>query len=153
MDLRLLKPGHKIRMHDGSEAEVLTETEDGEWIKVRYLDNEHDPLFVGTEDLVSSEEVEALLGVAAKRSWGDKVTVILHYSPESEESEQGYEVVTIVGVPHNVSITSEDSDSAEAALKRLLNALRTFGFRGRVSVEDATVPGHMEWYEVDVGAG
>lgn len=151
MDLRLLKPGHKIRMRDGSKAEVLAETEDGEWIKVKYLDNEDDPLFAGTEDLVSSEEVEALLGVAAKRSWGDKATVILHYVPESEESEQGYEIVTMAGVPHNVTITSEDPGSAEAALKRLLDALRAFGFRGRVAVEDATIPGHVERYEVEVG--
>ena len=35
MNLWLLKPGHKIRTHDGAEAEVLAETEDGEWIRVR----------------------------------------------------------------------------------------------------------------------
>lgn len=63
MDLWYLRPGHKIRTRDGAEAEVLSETEDGEWIKVRYLDGADDPLLVGTEDLAHREEVEALLGV------------------------------------------------------------------------------------------
>ena len=62
MDLWLLKPGHKIRTRDGAEAEVLSETEDGEWIRLRYLDNS-DPLFGGTEDLAHGNEVEALLGM------------------------------------------------------------------------------------------
>ncbi len=61
MNLWILKPGHKVRTQDGAEAEVLSETEDGEWIRVRYLDG-GDPLFGGTEDLVSEAEVEALLG-------------------------------------------------------------------------------------------
>jgi hypothetical protein len=150
MDLWLLKPGHKIRTRDGAEAEVLSETEDGEWIRVRYLASENDPLFANTEDLVSRGEVEALLGVAEKRSWGEKVPVILHHVPESEEHEGGYEVVTMVGVPHNVSITSEDSDSAEGALNRMLDGLRAFGFAGRVAVEDATHEGGMRRYELEV---
>jgi hypothetical protein len=32
-----------------------------------YLEGEGDPMFAGTEDLVSGDEVEALLGVVAKR--------------------------------------------------------------------------------------
>ncbi len=89
MDLRLLRPGHKVRMREGTEAEVLSETEDGEWIKVRYLDGGDDPRFSGTEDLVHRGEVEALLGVAHKRTWSDEVTVILHHVPESQESDSG----------------------------------------------------------------
>ena len=73
LDLWLLKPGHKIRTSDGSEAEVLSATEDGEWIKVKYLEGD-DSLFGGTEDLVSGVEVEALLGVARTSGWGEKVT-------------------------------------------------------------------------------
>jgi hypothetical protein len=38
MELWYLRPGHRIKMRDGAEAEVLSETEDGEWIRVRYLD-------------------------------------------------------------------------------------------------------------------
>lgn len=37
MNLWLLKPGHRIRTHDGAEAEVLAETEDGTWLMVRHL--------------------------------------------------------------------------------------------------------------------
>jgi hypothetical protein len=38
MELWYLRPGHRIKMRDGAEAEVLSETDDGEWIQVRYLD-------------------------------------------------------------------------------------------------------------------
>ena len=76
IDLWYLKPGHKIRTRDGTEAEVLSETEDGEWIWVRYLDGENDPLFAGTEDLAHRDEIEALLGIAQKSTWGEKVMVI-----------------------------------------------------------------------------
>ncbi len=150
MDLWYLKPGHKIRTRDGAVAEVLSETEDGEWIRVRYLDGADDPLFAGTEDLAHKDEVEALLGMVHRSTWGDKVTVILHHVPESEESEEGYEAVTMKGVPHGVFITSEDSNSAEGALNRMLDALRAFGFAGRVAVEDATYIGGVQRYEVDL---
>jgi hypothetical protein len=82
MELWYLRPGHKVRTRDGAEAEVLSETEDGEWIRVRYLDGADDPLFAGTEDLAHRDEVEALLGVAHRNNWGEKVTVILHHIPE-----------------------------------------------------------------------
>ena len=151
MDLWLLKQGHKIRTHDGSEAEVLAETEDGEWVRVRYLEGEGDPLFAGTEDLVSRDEVEALLGVVVKRAWGNKVTVVLHHVPETEDFEGGYEAVTMTGVPHNVSVTGSDPHSAEGALNHLIGGLEAFGFVGHVVVEDATHSDGMERYEVRVG--
>jgi hypothetical protein len=44
MDLWILKPGHKIKTREGAEAEILSETEDGEWIRIRYLDGQDDPL-------------------------------------------------------------------------------------------------------------
>ena len=150
MDLWLLRPGHRIRTRDGAEAEVLTGTEDGAWIRVRYLAVRHDPSLTGTEDLVSEGEVESLLGVARTGRWGEKVTVVLHYIPESEESEEGYEAKTMKGVPFNVSITGSDLDSAEGALNHLLDGLRAFGFTGRVTVDDATVAGPVERYEIEV---
>jgi hypothetical protein len=152
LDLWYLKPGHTVRMRDGSEAEILSETEDGEWIKVRYLNGEGDPLFAGTEDLAHGDEIDILLGVTRKSAWGEHVTVILHHIPESEESESGYEAVTMTGVPYGVSITGSDPDSAEGALNHLLDGLRAFGFRGRVAVEDATQPGPIERYEIDVSS-
>ena len=128
-------------------------TEDGEWVRVRYLEGEDDPLFAGTEDLVSGDEVEALLGVMEQKSWGHKVTVVLHHVPETEGFEGGYEAVTMVGVPRNVSVTGSDGDSAEGALNHLLSGLEAFGFAGRVVVEDATRTGGMERYELDMGRG
>ena len=150
MNLWLLRPGHSIRTRDGAEAEVLTGTKDGAWIKVRYLAVPDDPSLVGTEDLVSEGEVEAMLGVARTGGWGEKVTVILHHIPESEESEEGYEAVTMKGVPYNVSITGSDPRSAEDALNHLLDGLRAFGFIGHVAVEDVTAPGSIKRYEIAV---
>jgi hypothetical protein len=80
----MLKPGHKIRTREGAEFEILSETEDGGWITVRYLGDQDGPLFAGTEDLAHRDEVEVLMGVAHKDTWGDRVTVILHHVPESE---------------------------------------------------------------------
>ncbi|HZB82051.1 MAG TPA: hypothetical protein VE288_04275 [Rubrobacteraceae bacterium] len=58
VDLWTLKPGHKIRMYGGAEAEVLSETEDGERIKVRYLEVKDEPSLEGTEDLVNEDDIE-----------------------------------------------------------------------------------------------
>jgi hypothetical protein len=63
----------RIRMHNGAEAEVLTEIEDGKWIKVRYLDAEDQSSLVGTQGLVSRGKVEALLAAARRGTWGDEV--------------------------------------------------------------------------------
>lgn len=150
MDLWYLKPGHKIKTCDGAEAEVVSATEDGEWIKVRYLESEDDPLFAGTEDLAHRDEVEALLDVLHRSTWGEEVTVIVHHVPESEESEGEYEAVTMKGAPYKVSITGSDPDSAEGALNRLLDGLKAFGFAGRVAVEDATYIGGVQRYQVEV---
>ena len=150
VELYYLKPGHKIRMRDGAEAEVLSETEDGEWIRVRYLEGGDDPLFAGMEDLAYKDEVEALLGVAHSSAWGEDVAVIVHHVPESEESEEGYEAATMQGVPFGVIITGSDSESAEGALNQLLSGLKAFGFVGRVAVEDAGSTGPLERYEMRV---
>src|SRR5215203_5567794 len=138
MELWYLKPGHKIRVRDGAEAEVLSETEDGEWIRVRYLDGADDPLFAGTEDLAHRDEVETLLGVVQESTWGEEVTVVLHHVPESEESEGEYEAVTMKGVPHGVVISSSDPDSKVGAVNNLFDGIKAFGFAGRVTVEDET---------------
>ena len=150
MDLWLLRPGHKVRTQGGAEAEVLSETQDGEWIRVRYIDSHDDPLFAGTEDLAHRDEVEALLGVAHRSSWGEKVAVVVHHVPESEEYEGGYEAVTMEGVPHGVSIAGSDPDSADGALSHLLDGLKAFGFRGRVDVDDATDADGVRRYEVEI---
>ncbi len=80
--------------------------------------------------------------------WGDKVTVIVHHVPESEDFEGGYEAVTMMGVPYNVSVTSSDSRSAEGALDHPIDGLRAFGFSGRIAVEDVTSIGNVTRYEL-----
>ncbi len=150
MDLWLLKPGHKVSTRDGVGAEILSETQDVEWIRVRYLDSAADRLIAGTENFAHRDEVEALLGVAHKDTWGEDVSVILHHVPESEESEESYEAVTMKGVPHGVIITGSDPDSTEGALNRLVSSLKAFGFVGRVSVDDATYVGGVQRYEIDL---
>lgn len=80
--------------------------------------------------------------------WAEKVTIVLHYVPEDEGFEGGFEAVTMSGVPHDVSITGSDPTSAEGALNHLLDGLAALGFEGKAAVEDATTPGTMERYEV-----
>jgi hypothetical protein len=150
MNLRILKPGHKVTMSNGAEAKILAETEDGDRIKVEYVESADDAPPGGAEQLVDGQEVEALIGIAHTTTWGEEVTVIVHHIPESEDSEDGFEAVTMKGVPYGVSISGYDSDRAEDALDQLLDGLRTFGFAGRVIVEDATEPGPSMRYEIQV---
>ncbi len=57
MNLWELRPGDTIRIGDGAVAEVLSRTEDGAWIKARYIEVEDTPSLVGTEDLISEQEI------------------------------------------------------------------------------------------------
>ena len=63
MDLETLKVGDRIRTVDGAIVEVVAETEDGRWIKVRYLEATDDPNLIGSEDLCSDDELVELVGV------------------------------------------------------------------------------------------
>ncbi len=77
--------------------------------------------------------------------------MLVHHVPESEISgTEGYEAVTMKGVPFGVIITGADDESAEGALNQLVSGLKAFGFVGRVAVEDATNLGPVERYEVRV---
>lgn len=58
MDLFDLNPGDRVRLAGGVIAEVVSPTEDGRWIKVRYVEAHTDPPLVGTEDLCSDGEIE-----------------------------------------------------------------------------------------------
>jgi hypothetical protein len=62
MNLYELKPGDRIVTRDGAIAAVVSETVDGQWIKVRYLECAEDPSVVGTEDLCHEDEVIQLPG-------------------------------------------------------------------------------------------
>jgi hypothetical protein len=60
VDLYQLKRGDRVRTVDGAVVEVLNDTEDGQWILVRYVESPQDPALVGTEDLCDEHELEGL---------------------------------------------------------------------------------------------
>lgn len=60
LDLYELKPGDKVRTTQGALVQVLSETEDGRWIKVRYIESPQDPALTGTEDLCHEDELKEL---------------------------------------------------------------------------------------------
>ena len=62
MDIYGLKPGDRVRTIDGTVAEILNETQDGQWIKVRYVESDEDPSIVGTEDLCHQDELQERIG-------------------------------------------------------------------------------------------
>lgn len=148
--MRRFRPGDVLHLHDGSKAEVLAPTEDGRQILARYLESSTNPSLVGTEGFVGDRDVAAFTPAPPGPEWGDKVVVVVHHVPESEESEEGYEAVTMGGMPLGVSITASDSDTAQEALDRLLGALKVFGYIGAVTVEDATQMGEIERYQLEV---
>lgn len=55
-----LQTGDRVSTLTGDEAEVVAPTEDGEWIRVRYVVSPRDSL-IGSEDLLSIDEVAELL--------------------------------------------------------------------------------------------
>lgn len=128
---------------------MLAPTEDGRRILARYLESPVNSSLVGTEGFVGDRDVAAFTPAPPGSEWGDKATALVHRVPESEESEGGYEVVTMSGVPLGVSIMTE-ADSPPEALERLLGALKVFGYSGPVAVEDATYIGSVQRYELDM---
>ena len=61
MDLYELRRGDRVRTADGAVVEVLAETEDGQWVKVRYIESPDDPGLVDTEDLCHVDELQELI--------------------------------------------------------------------------------------------
>ena len=64
MNLHDLKPGERVRLAEGVIAEITHRTEDGRWIRVRYVESPKEPSLVGTEDLCSEDEIEERVGSA-----------------------------------------------------------------------------------------
>ena len=61
INLRLLEPGAKIGLADGSTAEVVSNPMDGVWVFARYLSSPNDPSLEGSEDMVFAADVVELL--------------------------------------------------------------------------------------------
>lgn len=66
VDLWSLTVGAKVRLEAGGAAVVVALTEDGEWIKVRYLAMPESPGLAGTEDLCSADEIAGVVRATAK---------------------------------------------------------------------------------------
>ena len=61
INIRLVEPGSKVRLADGSTAEVVTNFQDGVWLSVTYLTSPNDPSLEGTEEMVFAQDVLELL--------------------------------------------------------------------------------------------
>ena len=61
INLRLLQPGTKIGLSDGSIAEVVSNPLDGVWVFARYLSSPSDATLVGTEEMIFAQDIVEIL--------------------------------------------------------------------------------------------
>ena len=61
INLRLLEPGTKIGLSDGSTAEVVSNPLDGIWVFARYLSSPKDPSLVGTQEMIFAQDIMEIL--------------------------------------------------------------------------------------------
>lgn len=153
MNLNLLRPGHRVRTQEGREAEVLGESPEGSAVRVAYLGAEG-PYGIrertGAEDSLGGGEIEALLGAEPPRAWRERLAVVLHYIPESNEGTAEYRAETLSGAPGGVTVSGGGA-SGKAALDHLLGGLWLMGFRGTAEVSDGSGE-EFRRYEVEVPA-
>ena len=57
VNLRLLEPGTRVALLDGSTAEVVSNPKDGIWVFARYLSSPRDASLVGTEEMVFAQDI------------------------------------------------------------------------------------------------
>ena len=58
MDLYDLQVGDRVRLTDGTIAEVISETADGRSIRVRHIESPNNPSRAGSQELCSEDEIE-----------------------------------------------------------------------------------------------
>ena len=58
MDLYDLHPGDRVRLADGTIAEVISETEDGRSIRVRHIESPQNPSRAGSEQICTEDGIE-----------------------------------------------------------------------------------------------
>jgi hypothetical protein len=61
INLRLLEPGTKIGLSDGSTAEVVSNPLDGVWVFARYLSSPSGSSVAGTEEMIFAQDVVEIL--------------------------------------------------------------------------------------------
>ena len=57
INLRLLEPGTRVSLSDGSTAEIVSNPKDGIWVFARYLSSSRDASLVGTEEMVFAQDI------------------------------------------------------------------------------------------------
>jgi hypothetical protein len=57
VNVRLLEPGTRVALADGSTVEVVSNPKDGIWVFGRYLAAPHDGSLVGTEDMIFAQDI------------------------------------------------------------------------------------------------
>lgn len=134
MNTAILRPGHRVKMTDGRQVEVLESAREDAAIRVAYLDEAGgpfgSPLRTAEEALVSAADLEALLGVVPPVAWRQEITVVLHHAPETEEGPAEYRAETLSGVPNDVIVSGGSETSSQQALNHLLGGLSLMGFSG-----------------------
>jgi hypothetical protein len=57
MDLYDLEPGDRVRLTDGTIAEVIAQTEDGRTIHVRHIESPHNPSLAGSIQTCTEDKI------------------------------------------------------------------------------------------------
>ena len=57
INVRLLEPGTRVTLGDGSTVEVVSNPKDGIWVFARYLSSPRDATLVGTEEMIFAQDV------------------------------------------------------------------------------------------------
>ena len=57
INVRLLEPGTRVALADGSTVEVVSNPKDGIWVFGRYLSSPRDASLVGSEEMIFAQDV------------------------------------------------------------------------------------------------
>jgi hypothetical protein len=57
VNIRQIAPGTKIRLVDGSLAEIVSNPADGVWVFARYLSSPDDPGRAGSEEMIFAQDI------------------------------------------------------------------------------------------------
>jgi len=57
INIRMLGPGTRIALDDGSLAEIVSNPADGVWVFARYLSSPSDPQRVGNEEMIFAQDI------------------------------------------------------------------------------------------------
>ena len=57
INVRLLEPGTRVALCDGSTVKVVSNPKDGIWVFARYLSSPRDASLVGTEEMIFAQDV------------------------------------------------------------------------------------------------